>query len=374
MAQENINQNQLEKGAKITAYEHYTEYYPSLKNELEIEKVKEQNRLDIEKVKEELSCSVSPDVVSKGSLSSGGVIEIDVPNLKQNNQIAFYGKISQLGTLTIGHGLTQPYASAFIEINSTTIKVYSYGSAKVVKEELTHGLTIKDFITVIIRVQGDRTAKLIVNTTGATYSKSIVWNGGGGSVTASMSGGTLTNCQLSFYCEDYKKPIWAYGDSYFDYWVKTVNDIGVGNWLVDGYSGRRSVEALASLKKGLNKATPQIILWCLGMNDGDSASAVNANWKNTIEELKEICTTNNITLILSTIPNTPTIRNTFKNDYVRGSGYRYVDVAQAVGADSEASYWYEGLLNTDNVHPSEKGKNVIAYRFLADVPELLDNK
>lgn len=359
---ENIDSNQLEKGTAITSYEPYTNYYPSL-----------ENALKIERLKEELAYSAAPDTVSATSLSNGKYLELEVPNIKQNNQISFYGKVKTLGTVTVAHGLTQPYASAFVEIDSTAVRVYAYGSSKILTEEFDHGLTVKDFISVIIRVKDDLTADLIIGTTGAVFSQSVTWKGCSGLVEASVSGGSLTECQLSFYCEDYKKPIWAYGDSYFDYWPKVLNRLGVSDWLVDGYSGRNSVNALASLKKALTKSTPKVILWCLGMNDGDSASLVNTNWENTVDELKSICKEKHITLVLSTVPNTPTINNSFKNAYVRESGYRYVDVSKAVGAE-ENTAWYDGLLNADNIHPSDTGKDVIAYRVLADLPELLNNK
>lgn len=357
-----IDSNQLEKGNAITSYEPYTDYYPSLKNEIEIEKIKNS-----------LPTMATKDNVTAEVLADGESIEIDVPHIKQNNQIAFYGKVEELGTISIGHGFTKPYASAFVEINDTTVKVYTYDTSKYLKAELTHGLTITDFISVIIRVKDDLNAELLLSTTGGAYTQSISWNGCYGPVKAIASEGSLTDCNLSFYCEDYKKPIWAYGDSYFDMWPPIINSIGVSNWLVDGFSGRTSVVALESLKKGLRKATPKMILWCLGMNDRDSSTTINSDWVNTIEELKVICENNNITLILCTIPNTPIRDNTFKNDYVKSSGYRYVDISRAVGAEQNTA-WYNGLLSADNVHPSLRGRQVIAHRFLADVPELLDNK
>ena len=78
---------------------------------------------------------------------------------------------------------------------------------------------------------------------------------------------------------------------------------------------------------------------------------------------------NNIELVLSTVPNTPKINNRHKNEIVKGSGYRYLDVCSAVGADT-SSCWASGFIDSDGVHPSTEGARVIAEYILSALHEI----
>lgn len=106
------------------------------------------------------------------------------------------------------------------------------------------------------------------------------------------------------------------------------------------------------------------------MNDGDTVAGANAKWKAVYDEVVEICNSKNIELILATIPNVPNIRHDYKNEIIRSSGYRYIDFAKAVNAEEVGSAWDEGMLYSDNVHPTELGAKALAKRILLDVPEI----
>lgn len=108
----------------------------------------------------------------------------------------------------------------------------------------------------------------------------------------------------------------------------------------------------------------------MGMNDPDSYSAINTNWLNVYNALKTLCDNKGIRLILSTIPNTPTMEHSFKNEIVRNSGLPYIDIATAVGANLSGSSWYEGLISEDNVHPTNLGAEVISNVIAAAVPSI----
>ena len=137
-----------------------------------------------------------------------------------------------------------------------------------------------------------------------------------------------------------------------------------------GFGGAGSRHELVSFKNLNEKCSPKRICWCLGMNDADTATAVNANWKSTYDEIVKICDSKNIELILATIPNVPDRRHDYKNEIIRSSGYRYIDFAKAVNAEEVGSAWDEGMLYTDNVHPTELGAKALAERILLDVPEI----
>ena len=122
----------------------------------------------------------------------------------------------------------------------------------------------------------------------------------------------------------------------------------------------------------LRRGKPREIIWCMGMNDGDKTDAINDKWQADLEELIAICELNGITLVLATIPNCPSINNTYKNEYVVQSGYRYIDFAGAVGSQS-CSNWYTGMLEEGEgaCHPTEKGAMALFSEAVATCPELL---
>ena len=109
------------------------------------------------------------------------------------------------------------------------------------------------------------------------------------------------------------------------------------------------------------------------MNDIDiNDSTPNASWLSCVEEVKTLCSNYNITLILATIPTTPTRNNNAKNSYIVQSGYRYVDQVSAMGADNVGN-WFAGYQSSDGNHTTTQGAKVLAFRYLSDVPELMYN-
>ena len=146
--------------------------------------------------------------------------------------------------------------------------------------------------------------------------------------------------------------------------------MGYTDYLLCGFGGAGSMNEVISFRRLIEKCSPNRICWCLGMNDGDTETAVNAKWKSVYDEIVGVCRSKNIELILATIPNVPNIRHNYKNEIIRASGYRYIDFAKAVNAEAVSSAWYDGMLSSDNVHPTELGAKVLASRFLIDVPEI----
>ena len=104
------------------------------------------------------------------------------------------------------------------------------------------------------------------------------------------------------------------------------------------------------------------------MNDGSDKFMANLTWKYYVKKLMDLCDKNNITLILATIPTVPTRDNTGKNDFVRNSGYRYIDFDKAV-SDGMGN-WKKGMLSDDGVHPTESGAEAMSEVFLKDFPEI----
>ncbi|MBO6093156.1 MAG: SGNH/GDSL hydrolase family protein, partial [Oscillospiraceae bacterium] len=168
--------------------------------------------------------------------------------------------------------------------------------------------------------------------------------------------------------------IWIFGDSYIslypERWVYHLLQDGFDDAvLLNGYAGEPSNEAFIALSNLIKLRKPQYILWALGMNDGDSSTAVNSSWKKYYDRVVSLCSKENITPVFGTIPNVPTVNNSFKNEIIRSSGYRYIDFSKAVDPDEDGA-WIGNTLSSDGVHPTADGARVLYMRALADFPEL----
>ena len=357
----NINKIQIEKGELATPYEPYMQVLDNIN-------VKSSS---IVKYGDRVTKSSS-----KGNLTDGKRLVAGKANsLKKNKTYSFSANIASFFGLRMGQGETD-YGGSYIEITASELKFFDYRGSVTPRAVLTHGLTISNFIDVLITIDKDANAIVRIITDGGFYeSAPQKWEGYNGTPFAKSMGSVLTDGEFMFDTSDFDKPIYFFGDSYAgltskDRWVNYIREWGFDNWLINGYPGQASLSAKGMLDFALSKGNPEILIWGLGMNDGDSSTAVNTNWLNTYNQIKVICESRNIELVLCTIPNVPSINNSFKNEIIRNSGYRYIDFAKAVGAESVGSNWYTGMLSSDKVHPAVLGAQKLALRAIEDVPEL----
>ena len=314
----------------------------------------------------------------EGDMVDGTVLTLPENNVKNKTITSFFCNVGTLNKLYIGKkgSSEKPY----ICIDNTNVLWCTDTGATYTK---AHGLTIKDYLGVRIETEtGTSATKIVLTTNGASVDLvgdlkcAIRWIADIGSTFARSEGSTLTNCTLSFMSKNMDKPIWAFGDSYFSFyqqrWVYYMCQDGYDkNVLLNGFAGENSQQALVGLKNLLEVGRPRYIFWCLGMNDGDSSSAVDGDWLDAYEEMCSICDGMGIELILATIPQTPTINHSFKNAIIRESGRRYVDFEKAVVSDVSNGTWYTGMLSSDNVHPENAGAIALYHRVLADFPEIM---
>ena len=309
------------------------------------------------------------------SMTGGDTIVLNAPDVKKGKTISFTCNITEMGAVRISHCDSFSYCSGVIEVTIDKVNYYDYGTELALSKSVDHGLTVQDYMAIIVscssdKLGGDDACKVTIITSTGNFTAELPFGGSRENVKANAVSGSYANCVLSFFCGDYKKDVWAFGDSYFDMWPAKAISLGYNNLLIDGWSGRASKEAYESLEKLLELyPAPKKILWCMGMNDGDSSTEVNENWNTYYNRIKELCADRCIELILTTIPNIPDKNHSFKNNIIRNSGLRYVDVCKAVGAESDSS-WYSGLLGDDQAHPSEIGGYVIASAIIASVPEI----
>ena len=309
-------------------------------------------------------------------LNNGESILLEDNNILKNKILIFKSRLSSgsFNAVMLGHG-KQGFGANYAIVDSSTIKIYSYTTSIVLLNTFNHGLNIENFISIFIAVGNSGKASIkLISSNGMYSSDEFSWSGCNGAIFAESVNSVLTNCQLTWDCQDYEKPIYAFGDSYFSMgyearWPYYINQFGYDNWLVDSFAGRKSTEGYRSLLLSLEHGTPKHILWCLGMNDADTATEINVDWKNTITTLINLCDSKRIELILATIPNVPTRNNSFKNAWIENSGYRYVDFNKAVGGDLNPN-WYIGMLSGDGVHPDILGAQALASQALIDFPEL----
>lgn len=292
-------------------------------------------------------------------------------DVKYNKALTFNGNFETFSGVEVGHG-KGAYGGSYVKIDNTNLYVYGNTGTDTLVNTYPHGLTISDYITVIIDV-GVGTADINVYTsTGHYRQEGVQWEGCNGSIFANAVSTTFTNPSLKWTTKDITENIWVFGDSYLN--AKSdarhpyyLYEMGYKNWLACGYPGANSTPALQSLQSLLKIGKPEIIVWCMGMNNGDNG-VVNSQWLSDLNAVKSLCDTYNITLILSTIPSCPIADNTYKNEIVRQSGHRYIDFNKAVGVNGTT--WYNGMLSTDNIHPTSLGAQALARQFVIDVPEI----
>lgn len=297
----------------------------------------------------------------KSSLVAGEEMILRVPNIQSEFVETFYAKIDN--ATGIDFCVDTQCAVARITASEIVITGTSVDNLHLSEKRYTHGLTIKDYVCVTI-VHGYElgVAKITLSSGGADYSISDApWYGTLYRCHANVIAGSLMDIILSYHPTGMKKPVWMYGDSYFGIWTKYL--IGkFSNYMLDAYYGVGASVALDSMKRALAITKPSVIVWCQGMNNWESAweghEESYQQWEDATNEVINICNAYGIELVLCTIPSTATHSNARKNAFVVNSGYRYIDVNNAVG-DGQGT-WYDGYLASDDIHPTDKGSRAIA--------------
>ena len=316
----------------------------------------------------------------KGDLEDGDVIELLLSNVRFNTVWAFTGHVSSLGKITFGIKSKTGEITELCSVDSTYIH-YRLQNGNIATE--AHGLTISEDLMVKIDApfMVNQLGSITVCSDGTEHVLSAnAWGLGMNNTPVLVSdNATMTDCCFSWIPKDIDKPIWIFGDSWATYftsrWPYQMREAGYDKtWLLNSDAGESTTDAFVALLSLLKIRTPQYIVWTLGMNDADGNSYVNSAWKTVYDKLVTMCEELSITLILWTVPNTPSINNNYKNAIVRQSGLRYIDAAAAVGDDGNGN-WFTGYeaSASDHNHTSEKGARALFYRILTDFPEIAGN-
>lgn len=318
--------------------------------------------------------------------ANGGVLNLPQVHITKNS--AFSAEIE--GTITsvsfgVGYDATtankRGYTGYWCELDATTLAVYYSDNNTQLVKSYTHGLTLDDRTKVSIRVMDNIGTRIIriVTKAGqefATTDNPTFFGVGKAFVENNNTSGDVT-AKVSFLPCDITKKVWVFGDSYCGMynparWMNQLVRMGVGNFLLNAKGGAAMKEGVEDLANTLSiGAIPTYIVWALGMNGAadTNASTVSDYQKLWLMRFLRICKQNGITPVICTIPTVPSLQHNAYDAYVKTLGYRIIDLADAVGAQSDGT-WYSGLLSGDGVHPSEEGAKVLAQRVILDFPEI----
>ena len=320
--------------------------------------------------KAELGClsAEAPKLNANSTLSINATC-----NVKTNKSLVFTATFDTFTGLRLGHGKTT-YSGTYLEVSNTDIKVYQYTSAANLSGTYTHNLNISKFVDVVINVGVGVADITLITADGSFTANNVEWSGSNGAIFAESINTEFSDCELKWRPFGVRERIWIFGDSYLSFtdsrWAGQMHKLGYTKWLASGYPGGKSADELESFKTLLALGTPEIVVWCMGMNNGDSGS-INESWLECVHEMLALCKDKGITPVLATIPNCPIVDNSYKNTWVVNSGERYVNFNKAVGVNGTT--WYDGTLSNDNVHPTELGAKILAGRVCIDVPEIMNN-
>lgn len=316
---------------------------------------------------------------AEGNLSDGDALTLPVTNIDKNIRQTFTADISSFSSVLIGR--KNGNKGYWVVIDATNITVYH---DNVASTPIPHGLTIRNNLQIRIITKHNVSipnelynADITVTSNGIDFTaQDIEWRGTYNPPVVQSVGSVLTDCVMSWESGDVGKAIYMFGDSYFswgvDRWTYYCAKDGFDeNGLFNAYPGENSANAIIALRNVVPLGKPKYLVWCLGMNDGsDSESAPSSAWVTGRDTVINLCKRYGITPVFATIPTVPTINHEQKNAWVRSSGYRYIDFAKAVGAQSDGT-WFSGMLYTDEVHPTVQGAKALYGRVLTDFPEIM---
>lgn len=314
-----------------------------------------------------------------GDLSDGDTLTLPVTNIDKNVRQTFTADITSFSGILIGR--KNGNSGYWAVIDSENITVYR---DNVASTPIPHGLTIQNNLQIRIITKHNVSipnelynADITVTSNGIDFTaQDIEWRRTYNQPVVQSVGSVLTDCVMSWESGDVGKSIYMFGDSYFswgvDRWAYYCAKDGFHeNGLFNAYPGENSAKAIIALRNVIPLGKPKYLVWCLGMNDGsDSESEPSSAWATGRDAVINLCERYGITPVFATIPTVPTINHEQKNAWVRSSGYRYIDFAKAVGAQSDGT-WFSGMLYTDEIHPTVQGAKALYGRVLTDFPEIM---
>lgn len=300
-------------------------------------------------------------------------------NLRKGMRVVATADVTGTGGFEIGFTISDKSITDnhnTISINDTQAKFAKNGYTY--QDTQNHGLNISGKIVVIFEYNANGTATYTILANGKSFKHTLDFLLYSVSAPYLMSNGvTLTDCKLTLSCTDIEKKIWCFGDSYFAYsakrWTYYLREYGYDkNVLLDGFPGEGGINGNAAFTTLLSMGTPKYAIWFLGMNDGSDPNDTtpSTKWAGYRDNFLSLCNQHGVTPVFATIPNVPSINHNGKNAWIKASGYRYIDMCHAVGADVNVN-WLGTMLSSDKIHPSEDGARALFAQVIQDFPEVM---
>lgn len=311
------------------------------------------------------------------SLNDGEKIEMtEFPYCnKTGNHYAVNAKVTSFGKLYLCQGYNS-YRCSYLEITNTSVILHR-DTAGTVTTTVSHGLNISGYIAINLQITDDCYAFFHLQTKGGEYKYTFEkWNESANGMARLISEGTsLTNVVYSAANKNFSCPFWIFGASQEGIsnsrWLGQLKNLGYFNYLANALAGRNSSSMLTDLKRALNFGRPQYVYFALS---NDQAS----NYKARMKAAAECADEYGFEIIFVTKfvkPNATEderAEQIEKIDYIKNYGRRVFAFGEAVCDDVYSGVVYPNYMDSDYVHPSTaEGARAIAFRFLVDVPEVM---
>ena len=347
-----------------------------------------------------VSCGPRPGIESKReTLAPGGKLTL-ANNYVRNHTVlsAVVKSESAFEGVTLGRGGQDVYWGAWAVVTPDSVSIFERDYLNEVGDyrnvcfdSFPHGLTLdKPFTVSVVTDAPDSTGVLLLTCGTRSFKKKIHWRGGGIPYLVN-DGSSPVDASLMFVRGDAIQPVWFIADSYFmeydvERWPYYMVRDGVTGWFADQLPGGGSEEFIECFREDLKYGTPKFAVWMMGMNDyNDGPDSPEQIWMSCVEEFISLCKERGITPVLVTVPTVPERCHDRKTEWVRNSGYRYIDWAAAVGSKSwdcseedlksvattgKHRGWDADYLSEDDVHPTASGAEALWKQVEKDLPEL----
>jgi len=313
-----------------------------------------------------------------GAINNGDSLIInDYDNLISDKQIIFKAFLNTFDRIRIcfnsfGNNTLQNY----VEVGVSNLVIKNSSTPALIYQ---HGLSINTDLTILIEINKQKLSIEII-THGTIYKINNIdlnYNGGTSLSVRVLSLNTETSdSTIEANYKACQNDLWYFGDSYLSFinparWTYYLDTNLYGkNTLFNGIGGCTTGGARRDYNSIIKYGNPKYVVIATGMNDGtDTNNTPSSTWLTAIQGFIQDIINNGGTPILCTIPTIPSVNNESKNNWIKNSGYRYIDFAKAVGANS-SGVWYDGMLSSDNIHPSELGAKALYSQVLLDLPEI----
>lgn len=331
-------------------------------------------------------------------VAAGEKVALPLNFVRMDTRLEATVSAKKFQSFELGRGNSKLYRSGWLEITDKEVIVYDVVlknktlqedhaldsndkkaktarvNTPVEKGRFEHGLNMKKAKSVTVAIDLEHETAALTMTVGKQSFKMPLkdWWAGGEPFIKNL-GKSDVKASLAFTRKTADMDTWFVGASYFNSasngrWPYYMRKEGIDNWMADHLPGGSTQKMLSCFKDDLKFGTPKIAVWMMMGNNKSDTDVIDPVWFADTQEFISICKEKNITPILTIYPYIGK-NHTLKSDWVRKSGYRYVDLWEAM-CNEDGSWKDPAWLYKDNVHPTPEGAEVMWGAFKSAIPEL----